>query len=101
MTLIRCPHCQETGCDGRCRFRLGRRGFLGLGLGALAAAVLPGPKPVWMPDDLLRPTWTYMDTARLYASANIYISHPTGTAILMQLEEARYAPRRRRKRQSV
>jgi hypothetical protein len=36
-----CPHCQERGCDGRCRFKVGRRGFLGLGLGALAASLLP------------------------------------------------------------
>jgi len=42
--MIRCPHCQESGCDGRCRFRVGRRGFIGLALGAAAAAVLPAPR---------------------------------------------------------
>lgn len=39
--MILCPHCEEPSCDGKCRFRVGRRGFLGLGLGALAVAVLP------------------------------------------------------------
>lgn len=41
-TLL-CPHCEERGCDGRCRFKVGRRGFLGLGLGVAAAALLPVP----------------------------------------------------------
>ncbi len=45
MSELLCPHCQERGCDGRCRFKVGRRGFLGLGLGALASGLLPTPEP--------------------------------------------------------
>lgn len=39
--MILCPHCEEAGCAGSCRFRVRRRSFLALGLGALAL-VLPG-----------------------------------------------------------
>lgn len=46
--MIRCPHCEEEGCDGRCRFRVGRRGFIGLALGAAAAAILPAPRETYI-----------------------------------------------------
>lgn len=44
---IYCPHCKETGCSGdECRFKLGRRSFIGLGLGAAASALISLPTPL-------------------------------------------------------
>lgn len=49
--MILCPHCEER-CDGRCRFKLGRRGFVSLMLGAAVASLLPAmeapPVPLYV-----------------------------------------------------
>lgn len=79
---IRCPHCEEAGCDGRCRFRVGRRGFLGLALGAAAAALLPAP-----PMSFGVKVWSHWE-AHLVGAENIVAITPslfTGTMLFTDM----------------